>query len=236
MPGDIPIGEAFTNIIWYVGELAFRLVPGTILSLSQNINDPVAGPVPSGIGPIAEPVTTESVVTYLERISTPEQYSSLVHNWEMYVAYVMALSLVLLTIVIYCSIRVRQLRYWERKQFEAAAQTVVAEDVPRTILRWKRIIEQVSSDNEQNWRLAILEADIMLSELLDREGHKGDTIADKLKNVDRASFNTIDFAWEGHKVRNRIAHEGASMHLTDREVRRVIHLYERVFREFGIIE
>ena len=121
-------------------------------------------------------------------------------------------------------------------KFRAAAHPVAKQDVPRTQLRWNKIVEQANSNSEQHWRLAILEADIMLNELLDLKGYKGDTMADKMKQIGRADFNTVDEAWEAHKVRNRIAHEGSAHKLNDRETRRVIALYEKVFREFKIIE
>ena len=97
-------------------------------------------------------------------------------------------------------------------------------------------MDQMSTGTPESWRLAILEADIMLNELLDLQAYKGETMADKMKQVDRANFNTIDLAWEAHKVRNRIAHEGAEHEINAREARRVIDLYERVFKEFRIVE
>lgn len=124
----------------------------------------------------------------------------------------------------------------EHMRFYAAAHPVKKQDVPRTQLRWNRIVEQAYSDDEQKWRLAILEADIMLNELLDLKGYSGDTMADKMKQIDRADFNAIDDAWEAHKVRNAIAHKGSAHQLNDRETRRIIGLYEKVFREFKIIE
>jgi len=117
-----------------------------------------------------------------------------------------------------------------------AQRSIAKEDTPRTHLRWGKVLEQANSDSEQHWRLAILEADIMLNELLDLKGYKGETMADKLKQVERADFNSIDDAWEAHKIRNTIAHEGASFQITSREVRRIIGLYEKVFREFKVIE
>jgi len=119
--------------------------------------------------------------------------------------------------------------------FQASQQPIVAQDIPKTQLRWSRILEQVRSGNEHNWRLAILEADIMLNELLDVQGYKGETMAEKMKQVDRADFNSIDAAWEAHNLRNRIAHEGETRALSAREVRRVISLYEKIFREFHYI-
>jgi hypothetical protein len=133
-------------------------------------------------------------------------------------------------------LRIVQIRRREYAAVRAAQRTVVSEDIPKTQLRWARVMEQASDSRPEGWRLAVLEADIMLNELLDIQGYRGEKMADKMKQVDRAQFNSIDAAWEAHKIRNRIAHEGVSHELSSREARRVIGLYERVFREFRYIE
>ncbi len=101
--------------------------------------------------------------------------------------------------------------------------------------RWKRILEHMNTDNPSEWKLAILEADIVLNELLDVMGYRGETVSDKLKIVEKSDFETIESAWEAHKVRNVIAHEGADFVITEREARRVIGLYRSVFEEFKFI-
>ena len=229
------MSEVFSNIFWFIGEVAFKLVPATVATIT-GAEGSGAGPIPAGFSPITEPVTASSIVSFLERMSSQEGFSALVHNWDVFVAISMLISLVLGTAIIYCTIRIRQVRHLERMKFRDAERSVAAADVPRTQLRWAKILEQAQSDSEQHWRLAILEADIMLNELLDLRGYKGDTMADKLKQVERADFNSIDDAWEAHNVRNTIAHEGASYQINNREARRIISLYEKIFREFKIIE
>jgi hypothetical protein len=105
----------------------------------------------------------------------------------------------------------------------------------RTKSKWQKIIELVESKEESNWRLAIIEADILLDSLLEKLNIPGQTIGDKLKNVEPTDFTTIDLAWEAHKARNNIAHQGGDFLLNQREARRVISLYEAVFKEFYII-
>ncbi len=100
---------------------------------------------------------------------------------------------------------------------------------------WERIVEQAESTSESNWRIAIIEADIMLDDLLYKLGLPGDTIGDKLKAVEKSDFLTLDDAWEAHKVRNQIAHGGSGFQLNQREARQAISHYEKVFREFYLI-
>ncbi len=163
---------------------------------------------------------------------TPETVFAL---WGIWFPVALFISLVLGAGIIYCCIRILQIRRAEHAHFHKAAHTVASEDVPRTQLRWNRVMEHANSDDEHRWRLAILEADIMLNELLDMQGYKGETMAEKMKQVARGDFNSIDDAWEAHKVRNRVAHEGSEHQLTEREKNHVIGLYARVFKGFGFI-
>jgi len=75
----------------------------------------------------------------------------------------------------------------------------------------------------------------MLGEVLDNLSLPGETIGDKLKAVERSDFTTVDLAWEAHKIRNQIAHEGSSFLLNQRETKRILSLYQAVFEEFHII-
>jgi Ca2+/Na+ antiporter len=101
--------------------------------------------------------------------------------------------------------------------------------------RWEGVLAHLHSDNPSGWRLAIMEADIMLEETLRRNGFPGDTIGDMLKSAQPGDFRTLDAAWDAHKVRNRIAHSGSDFDLNEREAQRVIHEFEAVFQEFKII-
>lgn len=101
--------------------------------------------------------------------------------------------------------------------------------------QWERILNHIDSVSESDWRLAILEADILLGGLLDSMFLPGETMADKLKAVEKSDFTTIDNAWEAHKIRNQVAHEGQTFKLSQHEAKRVIGLYQTVFEEFQII-
>jgi hypothetical protein len=101
--------------------------------------------------------------------------------------------------------------------------------------RWKLVLAHISSDNPSDWRLAILEADIILEETLDKAGYVGETVGDKLKNAERRPFSSLNAAWEAHKIRNAIAHEGQGFELNQREASRTLSLFEGVFRELGSV-
>lgn len=101
--------------------------------------------------------------------------------------------------------------------------------------RWEKVVEHISSENPTEWRQGIIEADIILGELLKAQDYSGDGVGEMLKSVDKSDMLTLEAAWEAHKVRNMIAHEGSNFQLNEREAKRVASLYESVFREFKII-
>lgn len=147
--------------------------------------------------------------------------------------YSTIISLLLIAGIVYSTIRIKQIRREEAKQF---GEIIVAKDIgEKKKEKWNKLADLATSDNHANWRLAILEADIMLDDMLNVMGYRGESLGEKLKQVEKSDFSTIDIAWDAHKVRNTIAHAGSDFVLTQREVKRVINLYKQVFEEFEFI-
>lgn len=150
------------------------------------------------------------------------------------------LSLFLLIGIIYSVIRINQIRKAERAAAGAVSNKGVEREkfVPDPLgsnPRWDHIKKLIDSNNEGDWRVAIIEADIMLADMVERMQYPGETLGEKLKGIEKSDFNTIDNAWEAHKIRNQIAHEGSDFNLTKREAKRAIALFESVFKEFRYI-
>ncbi len=158
----------------------------------------------------------------------------------------LVISAVMFTIILYSLIRVIQIRIAEKEKFLnelpspyiakifGYKQFATNSSDSVFIKRWENVKQHLNSENVSDWRFAILEADILLNDLITQKGYMGDTMADKLKAIDISDLNSINDAWEAHKARNKIAHEGTSYELTYRETRRIINLYKNVFTELGL--
>lgn len=120
-------------------------------------------------------------------------------------------------------------------EFEKAKRLPSFDSGPVVNNQWLVVKKHMDSANPNDWRQAILEADIMLDTMLTKIGYDGETVADKLKNVEESDFVTLQKAWEAHKVRNRIAHSGSEFKLDRGEAERVVNLFEQVFKEFYYI-
>lgn len=143
-------------------------------------------------------------------------------------------SLVLLVAIVYAHMRLEQLQIEAKhRRYDAIVEAAGKHGVHNE--RWAHVISLMTSTAPSDWRNAIIEADIILAELLNEHGVPGETIGEQLKNVHRGSFTTLDLAWEAHKIRNEIAHAGSTYALQEREARRTIDLFRQVFEEFSYI-
>ncbi|HVB20061.1 MAG TPA: hypothetical protein VNF51_02120 [Candidatus Paceibacterota bacterium] len=151
--------------------------------------------------------------------------------WIIGIGYL--LSVVALVVIVYCTVRLFDLR---RREEEYYGTPLLAPDTESGgHPRWRNISSLADGAAPSGWREAIIEADIMLDEMLTEQGYTGESVGEKLKSVERSDFTTLQDAWEAHKVRNQIAHEGSAFNLSAELTRRTIARYESVFREFKII-
>jgi hypothetical protein len=136
-------------------------------------------------------------------------------------------------LIVYFSTRLMQFDEEDAARYGTISEEEAHAQVEHS--RWSYIKGLIESTEQTDWRQAIIEADIMLEEMLTKQGYPGSSIGEKLKSANASNFHTLNDAWEAHKVRNEIAHRGSEYQLTDHVAYRTINHYENVFREFNEI-
>lgn len=137
--------------------------------------------------------------------------------------------------IAYSMVRIAEIERAQAKQMNEILFTKTKTDERRENPRWVQVQEHINSQNPAEWRLAIIEADSILEEMTEKMRIPGETLGERLKNVEPSDFLTLQRAWAGHKVRNQIAHQGSGYNLTYKEARETIDHFEAVFREFEFI-
>ncbi len=132
--------------------------------------------------------------------------------------------------IIVVLVKFTKLRTKEREFY--APVDVKEKEATQHKTQWQIILDHAGSENPAEWKIAIIEADNILDNILKEIGYEGETLGDRLKSA--GDSESVQQAWEAHKVRNAIAHEGG-VELTQREAKRVIGLYESVFKRFGYL-
>ncbi|OGN02689.1 MAG: hypothetical protein A2655_03190 [Candidatus Yanofskybacteria bacterium RIFCSPHIGHO2_01_FULL_43_42] len=100
--------------------------------------------------------------------------------------------------------------------------------------RWDEIQKHLNSTKEAEWKFAVIEADSLVDYILKSSGYPGDTMGDRLKNIDKTQIVTLDGLWEAHKIRNRLAHD-VSYFLRYGEAKRAVQLYEKTLKELNAL-
>lgn len=160
-------------------------------------------------------------------------YSFLSHVWLWIIFIGYILSVIALFVIVYTTMRLFELRKREEKFYSTL---IVPPDAKGGMHpRWEHIQTLLEGNTPSEWREAIIEADIMLDDVLAKHGYTGDGVGEKLKSADKDSLKTLQNAWEAHKVRNLIAHQGSTFDLSESIAGRTIQHYEAVFRELNVI-
>lgn len=155
------------------------------------------------------------------------------HFWSTLASVSFVFSLVALGFLVYASVRLFQEKM--KVHHLTMPLDLKEEETRKDHARWAHVQSLIESPHMRDWREAIMEADIMLEDALAERGYAGESIGERLKNLTVSNLGSLDDAWEAHKVRNRIAHEGVAYTIDDHLAYRTIKKYERVFKELGEI-
>jgi len=155
--------------------------------------------------------------------------------WSIYSFFAYLISIIFIVLYIYATIR--------KEYYEG----LITEDLRNAEALWEdtyrrtgsesklaAVRTHVDSDSPNDWKLAIIEADIILDQTLKDRGYAGNSLGERLRSITPNQFASIDDAWDAHRVRNKIAHEGPDFVLTKRIAEDTIARYMNVFREFGV--
>jgi hypothetical protein len=100
--------------------------------------------------------------------------------------------------------------------------------------QWHDILHHVESVREVEWKFAVIEADKITDSVL-RARFPGDTMGERLMNIDKTKLLSIEGLWEAHKIRNRLAHD-VNYFLRHAEALRAVRFYEAALKELSVIE
>lgn len=104
----------------------------------------------------------------------------------------------------------------------------------RMVKKWQKIQARLETASEAEYKLAIIEADGMLNDILLRMGFRGETLGDRLKILTSAVIPNLDDIWKAHQTRNNVVHD-PDYQLTSKEARRTLEIYQETFINLDLI-
>lgn len=96
--------------------------------------------------------------------------------------------------------------------------------------QWQGTKARLGTGLESEYKLAVIEADSVLNDVLEKMGFAGATLGERLEKVTDETIPNVAEAVDAHKVRNNIVHD-PDYHLTLDEARKIINIFERVLTD-----
>ena len=92
--------------------------------------------------------------------------------------------------------------------------------------KWEKIIKRLELGTESEAKLAIIEADDLLNEILEKMGYSGESLGEKLKQLKKTILPNLDEVLEVHKIKSDIVHD-PSFRLSFDQAKKLLEVYER---------
>ena len=195
----------------------------TILSLALSIIGVV-------LGLITRNLQNDSVMAQIVGYSLISEFI----NFLKLIAYIT--TPILICLIIWVLLKSKQL---SKTTIETASkETSGVSPAPSTggalTARWQEVVNHIGSTQEGEWKFAIIEADKLVDDILGSAGFPGETMGERLMNIEKGQLQTLDSLWDAHKIRNRLVHD-TNYFLRYNEVKRAVQLYEETLRELGAL-
>lgn len=168
-------------------------------------------------------------LTHLSELLARLHLDYLISKWKIIVIFI---SIILVVGIIFLVFKISLLG---KKKIKAYIDIFTEEGpLEDRSSRWREIKGHMDSDIPEQWKMAIIESDVLIDNIFKKTGYGGDTLGEKLKNIEPSDFDNLQNVWEAHKIRNRIVHDG-NYPITKEEAKEVIGKYEKALKEFKYI-
>ncbi len=103
----------------------------------------------------------------------------------------------------------------------------------KVVKNWAKITARLETGLESEHKLAVIEADSMLNDILKRMGFGGETLGERLEKLTAVTLPNLEQIWGAHKIRNNIVHD-PDYRLTLDEAKRALDVYEQALRDLEV--
>jgi hypothetical protein len=105
----------------------------------------------------------------------------------------------------------------------------------RSLKGWEQIRKRILSSEQQDWKIAILEADKILDEILKMSGYIGSNLDDRLELIKQENLKVLEEIKNAHNVAKQIV-EDPVMELTKEDAIISLKSYKKAFIELNLLE
>lgn len=100
-------------------------------------------------------------------------------------------------------------------------------------IRWKKLIKRTESGNEKDFKLAIVEADEFLHQMLEERGYEGGSFEAMVKSVGTKIMPNVQEVLNAHEVRNSIVYD-LNYKLDIEKAKKILDEYEKTIENLAV--
>lgn len=104
---------------------------------------------------------------------------------------------------------------------------------PKMKQQWRKIMRRLDTGSEPEYKLAIIESDTLLDEMLKKMRLAGETMDDRLQAITPLMLPNVEDLKNAHQVRNNIVYN-PDYRLNLQETRRVLEVYQKTFENLDL--
>ncbi len=97
------------------------------------------------------------------------------------------------------------------------------------VKRWNQIQTRLDSGRETEYKIAIIEADEIVDDIIKKMGYKGESMGERIVGIPEGQLNKLNEIKEAHEIRNRIIHED-DFRIDKEFAENVLKKYEHILR------
>lgn len=99
---------------------------------------------------------------------------------------------------------------------------------------WQKIAKKLKSGDESEYKLAIIEADEILNDILEKVGYSGETLEEKIDKVSLVVISNKEEILEAHKVRSSIVYN-PNYKVELEEAKKLLEIYRKALTDLGML-
>ena len=105
----------------------------------------------------------------------------------------------------------------------------------KLLVKWEKVRSRMKSENPSDYKVAIIEGDNIIDDLIARMGYKGENFSERLDKINPGQIENIEQLRMAHEARNHIIHE-ENFNLTKVEAEKILGYFEEFLRYFQVLD
>ena len=101
--------------------------------------------------------------------------------------------------------------------------------------KWQKITDRIDQNNSSQYKVAILEADKIVDDVIKGMGYKGENMIERLDQSGASHIENAEELKKAHQVRNKIIHE-ADYQIDRNTAKKIVEIYENFLHQSDFLD